>query len=85
MWIARDDLKRSDFTKKTKAGDLYLFVNEPVLLSQYGMRFWAVDENEGDNDKECDIIQIYARQITQHSDRKEPQGNRLEKYPNQLV
>ena len=30
------------------------------------------DENEGDNDKECDIIQIYARQITQHSDRKEP-------------
>ena len=46
MWIARDDLKRSDFTKKTKAGDLYLFVNKPVLLSQYGMRFWAVDENE---------------------------------------
>lgn len=43
MWIARDDLKRSDFTKKTKAGDLYLFVNKPVLL---GMRFWAVDENE---------------------------------------
>ena len=46
MWIARDDLKRSDFTKKTKAGDLYLFVNKPVLLSQYGRRFWAVDENE---------------------------------------
>ena len=46
MWIARDDFKRSDFTKKTKAGDLYLFVNKPVLLSQYGMRFWAVDENE---------------------------------------
>ena len=46
MWIARDDLKRSDFTKKTKAGDLYLFVNKPVLLSQYGKRFWAVDENE---------------------------------------
>ena len=46
MWIARDDLKRSDFTKKTKAGDLYLFVNKPVLRSQYGMRFWAVDENE---------------------------------------
>ena len=46
MWIARDDLKRSDFTKKTKAGDLYLFVKKPVLLSQYGKRFWAVDENE---------------------------------------
>ena len=36
-------MERSDFTKKTKAGDLYLFVNKPVLL---GMRFWAVDENE---------------------------------------
>ena len=46
MWIARDDLKRSDLTKTTKAGDLYLFVNKPVLLSQYGKRFWAVDENE---------------------------------------
>ena len=46
MWIARDDLKRSDFTKKTKAGDLYLFVNKPVLFSRYGRRFWAVDENE---------------------------------------
>ena len=46
MWIARDDLKKSDFTKKTKAGDLYLFVKKPALLSQYGMRFWAVDENE---------------------------------------
>ena len=46
MWIARDDFKRSDLTKTTKAGDLYLFVNKPVLLSEYGMRFWAVDENE---------------------------------------
>ena len=50
MWIARDDLKRSYFTKKTKAGDLYLFVNKPVLL---GMRFWAVDENEMDDLDGC--------------------------------
>ena len=53
MWIARDDLKRSDFTKKTKAGDLYLFVNKPILLSEYGMRFWAVDENEMEDLNEC--------------------------------
>ena len=46
MWIARDDFKRSDLTKTTKAGDLYLFVNKPVLFSKYGRRFWAVDENE---------------------------------------
>ena len=53
MWIARDDLKRSDLTKTTKAGDLYLFVNKPVLLSQYGKRFWAVDENEMEDLDEC--------------------------------
>ena len=53
MWIARDDFKRSDLTKTTKAGDLYLFVNKPVLLSQYGKRFWAVDENEMEDLDEC--------------------------------